>query len=124
MMALNSDDRRARLEAYLLGTLDDASRQAVREAAIEHADVATELREIELDLLDDMARGTLSGERLRAATALAQLPHNRSAWIVAQALAARSRPQPETRSASRSGFWAMAAGLILAVGLGSYFVAQ
>jgi len=126
-VSLDREHRYARLAAYLLGTLDDESRQAVREAAIRDDEVAAELREIELDLLDDAARGALSGERLRAVRTLATAPHNRSAWVVAQTLAARPHPDLDVRSARTSGwrhpaFLSLAAALLLAVALANAFL--
>lgn len=90
----SGDDRRARLERYLLGGLDEASRQAIREEAIVDPDVHAELREIEVDLLDAAARGTLDADRARLVQEyLIADERNRDAWALAQALAVRSTPQ-------------------------------
>jgi hypothetical protein len=85
------NERRARLERYLLGTLDETDRQQVREEAIVNPDVHAELREIEIDLLDAAARGTLDADRLKLVQErLLAGDRNREAWTLAQALAAKS----------------------------------
>jgi hypothetical protein len=82
------DARRAMVERYLLGTLDEAAAAELRARIIADEAVFDEVREVELDLLDDLARGTLdAGTRALVESRLLSIESNRDAWTVAQALA-------------------------------------
>lgn len=88
----STNERRARFERYLLGGLDEVERQQIREQAIVDADVYAELREVEIDLLDEAARGTLDAERMRLVRehVIEGAGESRNAaWALAQGLAAR-----------------------------------
>jgi hypothetical protein len=127
---LEQQDRRTRFEGYLLGTLTEEERAGVCEEAIRDPDAEAELREIEHDLLDAAARGTLDPQRQqRVETYLAAAPHNRDGWQLARALAERETRRPaiplevESRVSSRwfAGWPAAAAAvLIAAVGVTFY----
>lgn len=55
---------RATLKQYLLGHLDEATREEIRERALRDPDLFEQLREIEDDLLDEFVRGDASQEQL------------------------------------------------------------
>lgn len=116
-------ERRARFERYLLGTLDEHDRESVREAVIRDPDAYAELREIELDLLDAAADGTIDSARKKLVQErLAADARNHAAALVALALAerrARERHKP-------AWHWSIAlpaaAVLVLATGLGLFLL--
>lgn len=100
---------RETLKRFLLGQLDDSTREDIREHMLRSPQVFEQLREIEDDLLDEYVRGELTGEaraqlerfvvesgqasRLDAARALGQQTRQRNgglrvpAWAAAAALA-------------------------------------
>lgn len=83
--------RRRVFEHYLLGTLEEDARVVLRARLIADPNTLAEMREIELDLLDAIAFGTLDARRRRLATdrLVTRSPH-RSAWLVSSALAERT----------------------------------
>jgi hypothetical protein len=115
------DERRQRFERYLLGTLDDRERAAVREVLIHDPDAFAEMREIELDLLDAAARGSLGLTRGEPAIErLVTASHNRDASVLALALAERRAREQGGWSWRWSVAWPAAAALVAAVGLGLF----
>jgi anti-sigma-K factor RskA len=77
------------LRDWLLGQLAPADAEALEERLIEDEAFATRLRDVENDLLDDLARGALAGdERARAAAYFAATPNDRARLRIARALAA------------------------------------
>ncbi len=55
---------RETLKQYLLGHLDEATREEIRERALRDPDLFEQLREVEDDLLDEFVRGDASQEQL------------------------------------------------------------
>jgi hypothetical protein len=117
--------RRALVQRYLLGTLDEAAAAELRAGIIADESVFDEVREVELDLLDDLARGTLDAEtRALVESRLLPIDSNQDAWTVAQALAGLRAANPAlaplhgARPFWRHGaFLAAAAAVIAAVGI-------
>lgn len=115
------DERRARLERYLLGELDEAERQAVREEAIVDPDVFAELREVEIDLLDAAARGTLDAARLeRVWEHLLGDARRGGTWATAQALAEAGSGEDRRSQARHRLWWLAGAALAAAASLVLY----
>src|SRR5690349_18202046 len=118
-------ERRARYERYLLGTLDERERESVREAVIRDPDACAELREVELDLLDAAADGTIDSTRKKLVEErLAADTRNHAAALVALALAEHRAAKPRTPASAWR--WsivlpaAAAATLLIATGLGLF----
>jgi hypothetical protein len=117
--------RRALVQRYLLGTLDEAAAAELRAGIIADESVFDEVREMELDLLDDLARGTLDAEtRALVESRLLPIDSNQDAWTVAQALAGLRAANPAlaplhgARPFWRHGaFLAAAAAVVAAVGI-------
>lgn len=122
-------ERRARFERYLLGTLDEQERAQVREAVIRDPDAFAELREVELDLLDAAADGTLDQPRTSVVEErLAADTRNHASALVALALAEHQKRE-QAKSVVRRGpswWWSVAlpaaAGVIIATGLGVFLL--
>ena len=88
---------------------------------IRDPDAYAELREIELDLLDAAARGSVGIRRAEPAVErLAAAPHNRNAMLLAQALAERRAREEGGLPWRWSVAWPAAAALVAAVGLGLF----
>jgi hypothetical protein len=121
-------ERRARFERYLLGTLDEQERASVREAVIRDPDAYAELREMELDLLDAAADGTIEPARKSVVEErLAADTRNHASTLVALALAEhQKREQRKSQQRRPAWRWSVAlpaaAGLLMATGLGLFLL--
>jgi hypothetical protein len=119
--------RRALVQRYLLGTLDEAAAVELRARIVTDESVFDEVREVEIDLLDDLARGTLDAEtRALVESRLLPIDSNQDAWTVARALADVRATRPARRNEPpaivtgwwrRNGWLAAAATVIAAAGL-------
>ncbi len=103
-----------RLERYVLGLLDEGGLEEIESRAFSEPGLATAIDEVETELVDAYAAGTLAWERREAfARALAARPRLRARVDVARRLATHRAPD-----ASRSVWWlpllATAAVLVLA----------
>jgi hypothetical protein len=119
----SQQERRARYERYLLGTLDEHERTAVREAVIRDPDASAELREVELDLLDAAADGTIEPARKKLVEdRLAADARNHASALVALALAEHRAAKPRKPAWRWSVALPAAAGLLMATGLGLFLL--
>jgi hypothetical protein len=110
----------ARLEAYVLALIDEATQDEVEARAFGDAETAAAIDEVETRLVDAYVAGDLSGERLEAFTrALGSRPRLQARVRMARALAARPSP-------ARAGRWwlpLLAAAAVLLIA-GTWFVRQ
>lgn len=113
----------ATLRDWLLHRLPEATAQALEERLLREDDLATRLRAVETDLIDDHAAGRLDdATRDAVARHLIADPAGRWRWTVARALASRAHAAASIRRRQRrrriaAVIGALAAAAVLAIAL-------
>ena len=102
---------REEIESYLLGEGSDVERAAIGESLIVDTELHALAREVECDLIDDLARGDLRGARAEAWRGYLEQVGQLERLLVARGLMAQTRPP------RRLPWWlASAAAVLLAAG--------